>query len=85
MPTSSTPAPVVVSESGESVLTLGRDGLEDVVVWNPWTDKSAGMGDFEPKTGWKNMVCVEAGSVRGWQRVEPGDSWTGSQTISLAE
>jgi glucose-6-phosphate 1-epimerase len=76
-------APVVVSEGGEHVLSLSRDNVEDVVVWNPWDAKSAGMGDFEPKSGWQNMVCVEAGSVRGWQRLEAGDSWTGSQIISL--
>jgi len=75
--------PVVVSEAGQQVVTLLREGLEDVVVWNPWSDKSSGMGDFEPKAGWQNMVCVEAGSVRAWQRLEAGDSWSVSQTISI--
>jgi glucose-6-phosphate 1-epimerase len=75
--------PIIVVEGAEPVLALSRDNLEDVVVWNPWDQKAAGMGDFEPKSGWRNMVCVEAGSVRAWQRLEAGDSWTGSQTISL--
>ncbi|KAH0544263.1 hypothetical protein GP486_008526, partial [Trichoglossum hirsutum] len=42
---------------------VARENLPDVVVWNPWDDKARAMGDFEPKDGWKNMLCVEAGSV----------------------
>ncbi|CAJ2500476.1 Uu.00g033290.m01.CDS01 [Anthostomella pinea] len=75
--------PVVVIESGETVFSVVRDNLKDVVVWNPWTEKAAGMGDFEPKTGWKNMICVEAGSVRGWTALEPNDTYQGAQTISV--
>lgn len=51
-------------------------------MWNPWTEKAAGMGDFEPKDGYKNMICVEAGSVRGWTSLETGDAFDGAQTIS---
>lgn len=57
--------------------------MDDVVVWNPHVAKSAGMGDFEPKDGWKKMVCVEAGSVRGWQKLDKGDAFEGAQTIHL--
>lgn len=60
-----------------------RDNLDDVVVWNPWVDKAAGMGDFQPKDGWKNMVCVEAGAVSSWQKLEKGDAFEGAQTIYL--
>lgn len=52
------------------------------MVWNPWTEKAAGMGDFAPKDGFKNMICIEAGSVRGWTALEPGDALDGAQTIS---
>ena len=76
--------PVAVREAGKELLRIVRDNLGDVVVWNPWVDKSAGMGDFAPKDGWKNMVCVEAGSVKGWQRLEKGDAFEGAQTIYLA-
>jgi len=41
------------------------------------------MGDFAPKDGYKNMLCVEPGSVGTWQVVEPGDAFEGAQTISL--
>ncbi|KAK3180162.1 hypothetical protein K4F52_008464 [Lecanicillium sp. MT-2017a] len=75
--------PIIVTEGGRQLFRLVRDNLEDVVVWNPWVDKSASMGDFEPKDGWKNMVCVEAGSVSGWQKLDKGDAFEGAQTIFL--
>ncbi len=74
--------PVVVREAGEAAFSIVRDGLRDVVVWNPWIDKAAGMGDFEPKDGYRNMICIEAGSVSGWQKLEPGEAFEGSQNIS---
>jgi glucose-6-phosphate 1-epimerase len=72
---------VAVVEGGSQKYKLVRDNLPDVVVWNPWTEKAGGMGDFEPKDGWREMVCVEAGSVRAWTRLEKGDVWEGAQTI----
>ena len=78
-------APIVVrdeSEGGEEAFRVVRDGLRDVVVWNPWTEKAAAMADFEPKEGWRNMLCVEAGAVRGWTRLEPGEAFEGGQTIT---
>ncbi|KAI7335703.1 galactose mutarotase-like protein [Hortaea werneckii] len=58
-----------------------RDNLEDTVVWNPWIEKANSIGDFEPKDGYKNMVCVEAGAVNGWQKLEPGDTFEGGQIL----
>ncbi|EHK40019.1 uncharacterized protein TrAtP1_006054 [Trichoderma atroviride] len=75
--------PVVISEGGAAKFSIVRDNLDDVVVWNPWIDKAAGMGDFEPKDGWKNMVCAEAGAVSSWQKLEKGDAFEGAQTIYL--
>lgn len=74
--------PVVVTEGGKGVFSVVRDNLNDVVVWNPWTEKATGMGDFAPKDGFKQMICVEAGSVKGWQTLEAGDAYEGAQTIT---
>ena len=75
--------PVVVrGAGGEEEFRLVRDGLRDVVVWNPWSDKAAAMADFEPKDAWNRMLCVEAGAVRGWTRLEPGEAFEGGQTLS---
>ncbi|TPX17234.1 uncharacterized protein E0L32_003352 [Thyridium curvatum] len=73
--------PVSIVESGKKRFDVVRDNLGDVVVWNPWQDKAAGMADFGPDDGYKKMVCVEAGSVRGWQVLEPGDAFECAQTI----
>lgn len=82
-PTGGPSAPVQIVQGGKTVFTVIRDNLNDVVVWNPWSEKAAGMGDFAPKDGYKKMVCVEAGSVREWQTLEPGDAFEGAQTITL--
>jgi len=63
------------------VLTITREALNDIVLWNPWIEKAKGMGDFSPDEGYRNMICVEAGSVVGWQTLEPGETWEGGQTI----
>jgi glucose-6-phosphate 1-epimerase len=43
------------------------------------------MSDFEPKDGWKNMLCVEAGSVGGLMKLDAADAWEGSVTVKLVE
>ncbi|KAI1077323.1 galactose mutarotase-like protein [Whalleya microplaca] len=75
--------PVVVAEGGETVYSVVRDNLRDVVVWNPWAEKAAAIGDFAPKDGFQNLVCVEAGSVRGWTTLDVGDAFEGAQTITV--
>ncbi|KAK3934938.1 putative aldose 1-epimerase [Diplogelasinospora grovesii] len=82
-PTGGPQAPVTIKENGKTRYSVVRDNLNDVVVWNPWIEKAKSMGDFAPKEGYKNMICVEAGSVRGWQTLEPGDAFEGAQTITL--
>lgn len=70
--------PIVVKESGKDSLITTRDALPDVTVWNGWEQKIAGMGDFEPKDGWKRYICIEPGTVTGWTKLEAGDAWEGS-------
>lgn len=70
-----------VVEDGKPRFDVVRDNLQDTVVWNPWTEKAAAMGDFAPKEGFKNMVCVEVGTVQGWQKLEKGEVFEGGQTI----
>ncbi|KAI9791445.1 MAG: hypothetical protein M1833_001522 [Piccolia ochrophora] len=73
--------PITISEGGAPRLEIVRDNLEDLVVWNPWDQKAGGMSDFGPKDGWKNMVCVEAGAVSGWQKLDAGDTFEGGQVV----
>ena len=73
--------PITVSEGSEPRFEVTRDMLSDVVVWNPWVEKAKGMADFGPDDGYKNMICVEAGSVSAWNSLEAGDAWEGGQRI----
>jgi glucose-6-phosphate 1-epimerase len=80
-PTGGPSTPVIVSEGGEKKYTVIRDNMNEVVVWNPWEDGVKAIGDFEPKEGYKEMICVEAGAVKGWQKLEAGETWEGGQVL----
>ena len=69
--------PLVVTENNVDSFVVTRDALPDVTVWNGWADKIAGMGDFEPKDGWKRYLCIEPGAVSSWTKLEAGDAWEG--------
>ncbi|KAE8445980.1 hypothetical protein EG329_012619 [Mollisiaceae sp. DMI_Dod_QoI] len=75
---------VIIKEGGKKKFGIVRDNMNEVVVWNPWKDDAQGMGDFAPKDGYKEMICVEAGAVKGWQKLEQGDAWEGGQVIMAA-
>ena len=70
-----------ILQDGKPRLDVIRDNLEDSVVWNPWIEKAKGMGDFEPKDGYKNMICVEVGAVDGWQKLESGETFEGGMIV----
>ena len=74
--------PLIVTENGKKKLTITRDALPDVTIWNQWEEKAAAMSDFGPKDGWKNTICVEPGAVGSWTKIEAGDAWEGSQIIT---
>ena len=56
-------------------------GFTDVVVWNPGESRGAALPDLEPG-GWLRMLCVEAASIGSPVRLEPGERWTGQQTLT---
>jgi glucose-6-phosphate 1-epimerase len=70
-----------VLEAGKPRFDVIRDNLVDTVTWNPWIEKAKGMGDFEPKDGYKHMLCVEVGAIDGWQKLDGGDAWEGGQMM----
>jgi glucose-6-phosphate 1-epimerase len=73
--------PLAILEGGKKKFEIIRDNLDNAVVWNPWTDKAKSIGDFEPKDGFKQMICVEAGQVKGWVKLEAGETFEGGQII----
>jgi len=75
-------APITINEGGKKYSII-RDNMNEVVVWNPF-EGAASMGDFSPKDGYKQMICVEAGAVKGWVELGPGETWEGGQVISVS-
>lgn len=47
--------------SGQAIRITSTD-CRSLVVWNPWQDKAARLGDLPP-AGWQGMACVESGNV----------------------
>lgn len=41
---------------------ISKRGSRSTVVWNPWLDKAAAMGDMG-ETGYLSMLCVESGNA----------------------
>ncbi len=70
-----------VLEDGKPRFDITRDNVKDTVTWNPWIEKAKAMGDFAPKDGYKNMVCVEVGAVNGWQKLEKGEVFEGGMLV----
>lgn len=52
----------------------------DVVVWNPWLEKSAALPDL-PGRDFRRMLCVEAAVVDKPIELAPGESWWGRQSL----
>lgn len=53
-------ADILVDDLGLSRrIRVSKRGSRSSVVWNPWVEKAAKMGDFGPN-GFLNMVCVES-------------------------
>jgi glucose-6-phosphate 1-epimerase len=60
---------------------VAMTGFTDVVVWNPGEERAAALTDLEPG-GWLRMLCVEAAAIGTPVRLEPGERWTGQQTLT---
>ncbi|EPQ63799.1 Bgt-334, partial [Blumeria graminis f. sp. tritici] len=82
-PASSSDTPILIHHDGNKKFQIIRDNFNEVVVWNPWKEDAASLSDFEPCEGYKNMVCVEVGVINGWIELGPGETWEGSQIISV--
>lgn len=53
-----------IEDSGlKRAIVINKRGSRATVVWNPWSEKAAKMGDFGSDTGWRNMLCVESANA----------------------
>ncbi len=54
-------------------IRVAKSGSRSTVVWNPWIEKAAKMGDFGSDTGYRGMLCVEsANAAENIVSVAPG-------------
>ncbi|RPB21641.1 galactose mutarotase-like protein [Terfezia boudieri ATCC MYA-4762] len=79
------PRSVIIEDDKQVRFHVESANLEDVVVWNPWANGTPKIVDFDPKDGWKNMLCVETGSVANFQSLEAGSVWEGGQVITATD
>jgi glucose-6-phosphate 1-epimerase len=73
------PSRVILREPGRA-LVVEMNGFEDVVVWNPWIGLGSRLQDLEPD-GYRRFVCIEAARIGNPVKLDPGQSWSGSQTL----
>ena len=59
-----TEADCLIEDSGlKRRIRIHKSGSRSNVVWNPWIEKSAKMGDFGSDTGYRGMVCMESANA----------------------
>lgn len=55
-------------------LHITMSGTANTVVWNPWNEKAAAMGDFADDE-WTRMVCIEgANALQDFVTIAPGQT-----------
>jgi len=56
---------------------ITKSGSLSTVVWTPWIEKAAKMGDMGQPDGWREMVCVEsANAIENVVKVAAGNRHT---------
>lgn len=71
----------VLDHEKKRTFVVRKEGLPDVVVWNPWEKKSKSMLDLGDEE-YKQMLCVDAAGIERPITLKPGEEWTGRMDIS---
>lgn len=71
--------PIYLVDKDRSI-RLDRNGLPDVVVWNPWAVKAKGLADLGEE-GYSKFICVEVGRIATPAHLEPNQEWNSSHTL----
>lgn len=72
----------VLDHERKRTFVIRKEGLPDVVVWNPWEKKSKAMVDFGDEE-YKQMVCVNGAVIEKPITLKPGEEWTGRLDLSV--
>jgi glucose-6-phosphate 1-epimerase len=63
------------------IISIEKRRMPDVVIWNPWIDKSRRMPDFGDDE-YLTMVCIETGRIEVPAELSPGARWEADTTFS---
>lgn len=66
----------VLDHEKKRTFVIRKEGLPDVVVWNPWEKKSKSMTDFGDDE-YRQMLCVDGAAIERPITLKPGEEWTG--------
>ncbi|CAL5187397.1 unnamed protein product [Lathyrus oleraceus] len=72
----------VLDHEKKRTFVIRKEGLPDVVVWNPWEKKSKSIVDFGDEE-YKQMLCVDGAAVENPITLKPGEEWTGRLELSV--
>lgn len=72
----------VLDHEKKRTFVIRKEGLPDVVVWNPWEKKSKSIVDFGDEE-YKQMLCVDGAAVGKPITLKPGEEWTGRLELSV--
>ncbi|SCZ90797.1 BZ3500_MvSof-1268-A1-R1_Chr1-3g02260 [Microbotryum saponariae] len=67
----------ITYQGSKGSVTVSKNGLADVVLWNPGAEKAATIGDMQ-EGGASKYVCLEPGQVSSWVELSKGEKWEGS-------
>ena len=70
----STNSDCIIDDTGlNRQIRISKSHSQSTVVWNPWADKAAEMGDMGAPNEWRSMLCVEtANAMENVVVISPG-------------
>lgn len=72
----------VLDHEKKRTFVIRKEGLPDVVVWNPWEKKSKAIVDLGDEE-YKQMLCVDGAAIEKPITLKPGEEWTGRLNLSV--
>ncbi|MDD5678625.1 MAG: D-hexose-6-phosphate mutarotase [Kiritimatiellae bacterium] len=79
------PDRVVLDDCGNRrKIAIEKSGMNDIVVWNPWIEKSKRLDDFGDDE-YRRMLCVETGRMRTPTVLAPGAQWSGRTMFTCSD
>lgn len=77
------PHALTLKDTARTLLIEQSSQFTETVVWNPGQDLCTRLADM-PADGYRHMLCVEAAKIDEAVTLAAGQSWTGSQTLTVA-